>query len=278
MSDHPVCPHCGWKFSHQIWYGYEFTCENCHRRIIPIITDENDMRKMQEAYEHEKDFMGHLAEREDKLEKSGVRNIFTPARPVISQELFFGAERRNNLKSLIGHLSTPGQHVLLYGERGVGKSSLANVASHAYHDLRGARIYKKGCDSSTTFKSLIREPLNDMGIDSTIAEYEDTRAGGISAKACTLGIEVGGKRERELAETHEGPAICITPAYTAEVLKDMEGLLVIDEADALDQSTEKKNLSNFIKLLSDYDSQFKLLIVGVAETGDELIERHPSIS
>jgi hypothetical protein len=61
------------------------------------------------------------------------------------------------------------------------------------------------------------------------------------------------------------------------VLANSNGLLIIDESDALNQSAEKRNLSSFIKLLSDNDSKFKLIIVGVAEIVDELIENHPSI-
>jgi hypothetical protein len=244
--------------------------------MTPIYACDIDMRKIQDTYKYEKDFMGNLAERERKLKESGVRDVFTPARPVMSQELFFGTERRNDLKRLIGHLNTPGQHILLYGERGVGKSSLANIASQAYCSLTSAKSYFKGCDSSTTFHSLIEDALMDAGVDITITEIESTRSGETTAKAGACGLEIGGKREKEIAETREGPAA--NPAIAAEMLTNLEGLLIIDEADALDQSTEKRNLSSFIKHLSDNDSLFKLIIVGVAETGDELIEKHPSIS
>ena len=66
-------------------------------------------------------------EREEKIKLSGARDIFTPHQPIHSLELFFG--RANEVRALIEHLNTPGQHALLFGDRGVGKSSLANVAS-----------------------------------------------------------------------------------------------------------------------------------------------------
>ncbi|MEK7206277.1 MAG: ATP-binding protein, partial [Pseudomonadota bacterium] len=66
-------------------------------------------------------------ERESKIEKSGIRKIFTPHKPVESSDFFFG--RQKEVQKLIEQLNTPGQHSLLYGDRGVGKSSLANVVT-----------------------------------------------------------------------------------------------------------------------------------------------------
>jgi energy-coupling factor transporter ATP-binding protein EcfA2 len=58
---------------------------------------------------------------------------------------------------LIEQINTPGQHALLYGDRGVGKSSLANIASNLLlkHVARGA-LYEKRCDSETTFEEIVR--------------------------------------------------------------------------------------------------------------------------
>ncbi|MEO8629363.1 MAG: hypothetical protein ABI612_14865 [Betaproteobacteria bacterium] len=61
--------------------------------------------------------------RERRIIKSGVRNIFTPRQTIHSVSLFFGREAL--VRKLIEQIDTPGQHALLYGDRGVGKSSLA---------------------------------------------------------------------------------------------------------------------------------------------------------
>ena len=65
--------------------------------------------------------------REKKIAESGVRDIFAPHRPIAEGNLLFG--RQTEVRSIIETLNTPGQHVLLYGERGVGKTSIANVIS-----------------------------------------------------------------------------------------------------------------------------------------------------
>ncbi len=63
--------------------------------------------------------------KERLIKDSGVREIFTPNKPVNVVDLFFG--RKELAKSIIESINTPGQHLLLYGDRGVGKSSLANI-------------------------------------------------------------------------------------------------------------------------------------------------------
>lgn len=109
--------------------------------------------------------------REEVIMRSMVREIFTPSRPVQMIELLLG--RETNIGRLIEILNTPGQHALLFGDRGVGKSSLANVTCsiikmHNYFDP--AQITSKTCGSEDTFESIVRGPLIKIGIDTNIFE------------------------------------------------------------------------------------------------------------
>ncbi|MFY9719669.1 MAG: ATP-binding protein [Candidatus Cybelea sp.] len=51
--------------------------------------------------------------------------VFTPSSPIDSNDLFAG--RRQQVTQIINAINQGGQHAGLYGERGVGKTSLANV-------------------------------------------------------------------------------------------------------------------------------------------------------
>jgi transcriptional regulator with AAA-type ATPase domain len=59
--------------------------------------------------------------------------VFNPSAPVHKQSLFAG--RTTQLVTTINALSTRGQHVAIYGERGVGKTSLANILSDVFKSL-----------------------------------------------------------------------------------------------------------------------------------------------
>jgi len=215
--------------------------------------------------------------REAKIIKSGVREVFTPHRPVKSVELFFG--RQKEVQSIIEQINTPGQHSLLYGERGVGKSSLANVSSYLlFSELVEGKLYMERCDSSTSFESILQSALKDADVDITIRQIDSSRQEGKSAKISIKVAEGQLGTEQEVSEMRNGPAVYVSPSLAADVLGKTRGLLVVDEADALDRPVDKKRLAEFIKLLSDSDAQFKVLIVGVAETGEELIAGHESVS
>ncbi len=57
----------------------------------------------------------------------------------------------------------------------------------------------------------------------------------------------------------------------------MSGIILIDEADAITNSSDKKKIAELIKQLSDANSPFKIVVVGVAKTGEELTAGHPSV-
>ena len=214
--------------------------------------------------------------REQKILKSGVRTVFTPHRPVQSVELFFG--RQDEVQKLIATINTPGQHVLLFGDRGVGKSSLANISAHLLQNLMRGKLYIKHCDSSDTFATIVAKPLEAVGHDLRLVrtERKTTRAGRAKLKIPVAEASLGAQKENTL--TFAGVAsAAISPAWVAEQLSDHNGILVIDETDAITDIADRTRLAEFIKHLSDADSKLKVMIVGISETGGRLTGGHPSI-
>jgi len=53
--------------------------------------------------------------------------VFTPNTPIDQRALFAG--RGDQIRRIIDAVNQAGQHAILFGERGVGKTSLANVIS-----------------------------------------------------------------------------------------------------------------------------------------------------
>jgi hypothetical protein len=56
-----------------------------------------------------------------------VTNAFTPSTPITSRDSFAGRSRE--IQKVIGVVTEPGKHAIIYGERGVGKTSLANTCN-----------------------------------------------------------------------------------------------------------------------------------------------------
>lgn len=209
-------------------------------------------------------------DREKKIADSGVRNIFTPHQPISEIDLLFG--RQSEVQKLVETLNTPGQHVLLYGERGVGKSSLANVVRILLGLLVESKIFVKRCDSSDTFESIMMGPLSAIGADLTLAQVDSQ----IDAKVTGSLKFFGGERAKSVVASYEAHH-SLSPSTVAEAVQGLDALLVIDEADAIGNGEDRRKIAELIKLSSDAGSKFKVMVVGIAATGSELTAAHPSV-
>jgi energy-coupling factor transporter ATP-binding protein EcfA2 len=152
-------------------------------------------------------------QREQRIRKSGVRNVFTPHQPIHSVNLFFG--RQSLVKKLIEQINTPGQHALLYGNRGVGKSSLANVTAELLlKSLAGGKLYPKRCDSQDTFETILAEPLKDVGVDLRIAgETKSQKQGG------SAGVEIPIVAKGGITSSRDTRSLCMVPVSAFSILR-----------------------------------------------------------
>lgn len=211
-----------------------------------------------------------------KIRKSKVREIFTPHTPVNEIEHLFGREQ--DIRRMISFINIPGQHILIYGDRGVGKTSLAKATcSLILGKISGSSFLTRSCDSGDTFSSLFIEPLMNVGIDSSINQQtksiKQTGKAGLSIPVVSAGIQ----SERQTDTVHNNSLQLDSPSWIAQQLKDYSCIYLIDEVDILTSEIDKHKLSELIKGLSDLNSKFKIIIVGIAKTASELTAGHKSI-
>ncbi|MEJ6079845.1 ATP-binding protein [Vibrio sp. 1-Bac 57] len=215
-------------------------------------------------------------EREFKIIKSEIRKVFTPHIPVDEIEHFFG--REEEATRLVSVINSPGQHILVYGDRGVGKTSLAKTTCKILlHKLQRGLFFEKSCDSRDTFASIFEEPLEASGVDFSIKEKTQTHneGGGAGINFGVAKVDISSKRE--IKTTTSAIFKPDSPSWVASQLKNMSGVFLIDEADSIQSDDDKKKIAELIKLLSDSNSEFKLVVVGIAATGEELTAGHPSV-
>jgi Cdc6-like AAA superfamily ATPase len=208
---------------------------------------------------------------EEAIAKSRVREVFTPHQPISDAELLLG--RSDEVKRVVQTLNTPGQHVLLYGERGVGKSSLANVVTTILGLMIERQIFVKRCDREDTFESVVNGPLVRVGADLTLKSISEQSARNAGIDILKVASAGGSKSYVGNYDVSNS----LSPSTVAEGIRDLHGLLVVDEVDAISNPNERRKLAELIKLLSDAGSNFKIMIVGIAETGSELTASHPSV-
>jgi hypothetical protein len=173
-----------------------------------------------------------------------VAQAFTPSAPIDDLELFAG--RLQQVQTVVNAVVQKGQHVALYGERGVGKTSLANILGDLFNapDLPQFRAVKVNCDSSESFDSLWRKIYRELQVESERGDNE-LRPDDIRYDLDRIG----------------------TPA-----------LIVLDELDRFDDDEALTLLADTVKSLSDHAVSSTLVLVGVAASVEGLVGEHESIA
>lgn len=145
-----------------------------------------------------------------------------------------------------------GHHAIVYGERGVGKTSLAKTfAVRLITPTKSLSAVMVNCDPTDTFTSLWLKVFFELAQDEngTIGENIDSE---------------------------------ITPDLVRRVLSGFDlnttPIIILDEFDKLQDQKAKSLVANTIKSLSDYAVPATLVVVGVAKSVKDLINEHESIS
>jgi Cdc6-like AAA superfamily ATPase len=192
-----------------------------------------------------------------------VSRVFTPATPVSESALFAG--RMNELRQVIDAINQRGRHAVIFGERGVGKTSLASVISSRLR-LPGTTVIapRVNCDSSDTYISLWRKVFSQIDL------LKKTPAVGFQ-----LTIFEETVKAADVIPENAGP----DEVRRLLSLLSTAGLLIVifDEFDRIENMTTRRMMADTIKALSDHDVPVTIVIVGVADTLQELIVQHESI-
>lgn len=194
---------------------------------------------------------------------NAVRSAFSPAAPINHRDLFAG--RLEQMGSVHDALYERGRHVLVYGERGVGKTSLASVmASMAERQHIVARV---NCQSTDTFPKIMERLLGKIRVN------RSTQAPGFASAPVAETISaaamfLGGKPDVDADDMR----------YALDYLAQYRPLvLVIDEFDRIEDRATHNVLADMLKSLSDDSAPVTVLIVGVADDVNELIAEHLSV-
>lgn len=189
-----------------------------------------------------------------------MRSAFTPSQPVSNVSMFAG--RRGTLVSLIRAIEDQQTHIVLYGDRGIGKTSLLHVMASLAREA-GYLVRYVSCSDSSTFSDTFKMVAGDIPL------IYHTEIDPTSERA-----EAGGT----LADLM--PAGKATVAQVSEMLGKLTGtrlLIVLDEFDRSDAEEFRRAIAELIKNLSDRGSRVQLVIAGVAGNLTELIRHIPSI-
>lgn len=223
-------------------------------------------------------------------------NAFTPAREVQDIDRFAG--RGRELTALSTALQSEGAQLVLYGQRGIGKSSLARVLTrlatgdkevvarlpakpHAEFDY--VPIYLACDDSITTIDRLLVRLLTDEAALAPWVPFKVVERHGADEVGGSIGIkivELSGQSSQSITERAiEIDADIVSTFSNAcrAVIKSgvaKSGLLLI--IDEFDRIRDRRGIASLLKTLGPEGVTFAL--VGVATTVQDLITEHESVA
>ncbi|HWX85773.1 MAG TPA: AAA family ATPase [Xanthobacteraceae bacterium] len=174
--------------------------------------------------------------------------LFSPGAPIDEADLFAG--RLTQIGRIIDTVLQRGLHAILYGERGVGKSSLANTfAARIASGARSVTCISVNCHPTDDFSSVWRKVFRRLEVD-------------------------GENLSHRYPET-------ITPDDVVVELSNFStnttAIIILDEFDSLKVRELRNAIANTIKNLSDASALATIVAVGVADSVSDLIDEHESI-
>ena len=183
-----------------------------------------------------------------------IHEAFTPTAPIESRDLFAG--RKPQVDKVVRAVLQRGEHAILYGERGVGKTSLVSTLFDllVWMGKSDYQIARVQCADGMSFRSIWRSIFRKL---TTTLDGEEVA---LDQTFEALGDGLDSEDILHLFGLMDGPSI-----------------VIIDELDRVGGDSETQiALADTIKTLSDNSAQTTLILVGVADSVDELVTEHLS--
>lgn len=175
---------------------------------------------------------------------------FRPSAPVHRQELLAG--RVEQLFDLQEMARTPGASAAIFGERGVGKSSVAAVFGSNLDASGDYNTIRINCSTSDTFSSLCRAVRDEL-LD----------------------------RDHELVSISAAQIDAFSQHDAVRMLRHATGskglVTIFDEFDVIADACTGGDFANLMKAISDQNINAHIVVVGVAEDVDTILEGHASV-
>ncbi|WP_431271188.1 ATP-binding protein [Dankookia sp. P2] len=209
-------------------------------------------------------------DRKPREARQRLANAFTPARPLahcqkgVSRDLSTRSQasldesevgRERIARALIEDRS----HIVVFGERGRGKTCLANLVAT---QVEAAEFFvvRHVCSGNSNFDEIMRGLLHEM-------------ADGLARRASA-------DFNKLLDILGLAPSGSLQPSDVLAIfdnLHDHRILMLVDESDRVEDEATRTAVADTIKQLSDRDLPILFMIVGASDNPDALLGRNPSI-
>jgi len=191
-----------------------------------------------------------------------LQKAFTPHQPISMPDFLAG--RLELLHRITDAINTDGLHVMLYGDRGTGKTSIARVVAYLVQEpdkANGRRCALVSGSADDSYTSIWRK----IGQEILMSQRQ-------------LGFRL--QETREIVGRLDLDSTINSPSDARIFLESLGSplVIVIDEFDRVRNQDARALLADTIKYFADNGVNTTLMLVGVGQTLSNLLNEHPSIS
>ena len=184
--------------------------------------------------------------------RAEITDTFSHGAPIEERDLFAG--RIHELAKLIDAVQQRGRHAIVFGERGVGKTSLVNILSLVYRaPIKDTLYVRVNATPQDTFTSLWQKVFKRLTYQS----------------------------DGELRRVADSYPSAVTPddvQLELESFSNKSCIIVLDEFDRIKDKSVTTLVADTMKALSDYSLNATVILSGIAENIAGLISGHESIT
>ena len=204
----------------------------------------------------------------------GIRlnQLVSPASPIKTVEHLEG--RTKELARIEKALFAEGRHIFIYGDRGVGKSSLAAAAANQCQSADAPYI-DVSCSSDATFKSIMANIGYKAINASRLRKTKSTKNFGIEYRFLKAGVSTE-TTTQDLHQEIRSVADAGEMLREAAAIHSERPIVVLDEFDRLTSEADKVLFADLLKYVGDKKIGITFFFTGVATTLDKLLGGHGS--
>jgi uncharacterized protein len=200
--------------------------------------------------------------------------MLTPTTPIRSPEFLRG--RHKILEDIRRAFLQPGRHVFVHGDRGVGKTSLAQTAAIEHQSADSAPIFM-GCDKASTFYRVVHNLAQRLlpPVDPSVTKT--SRSGKIGAGWRGF-VSAEAQQTVERGRIPEFKSIDDTISVVGYLAgkHSQQPVVVIDEFERIKEPAERMLFADFIKQVGDQSVPIRLIFCGVGSALSDLLDAHHS--
>lgn len=198
--------------------------------------------------------------------------VLSASAPIRSEEHLFGREME--LDRIKKALYISGRHVFIYGDRGVGKSSLAATAANRYQSSDSEYI-DIGCGPDSTLFSIVANIAYQALSASRINKAKVSTTVGINVKLFRF-MQTSEITRNDLQTEIRSLSDAVEILKEVAALHSEKPIVVLDEFDRISDKGQRELFADLLKHLGDKKIDIKFIFTGVAKTLAEILGAHHS--